>query len=166
MPKVAGDPCNSLADASLATGTNAFCATDPNFQPIDTRTPYKNMPPYLYANQNGFGTSYNALQAQLIERASHGLTLHLNYTYSKTMDVTSAINLVNGEPALIQDNNNPGGMYGLAASNEKHRVVATYAYEVPHHAFHQAWLSALAGGWTTSGVYQLAGGFSLFRRRQ
>jgi hypothetical protein len=158
-PKVAGDPCNSLADASLATGSNASCATDPNFQPIDTRTPYKNMPPYLYANENGYNTNYNALQMQLIGRATHGLTFHLNYTYSKTMDITSAINLVNGEPDLIQDNEHPGRMYGLAASNEKHRVVATYAYEVPNHIFHAAWLRTLAGGWTTSGIYQLAGGF-------
>ena len=158
-PKVAGDPCNNLADASLATGSNASCASDPNFEPIDTRTPYPNMPPYLYANQNGYNTNYNALQTQLIERGAHGLTLHLNYTWSKTMDITSAYNLVNGEPDLLQDNFHPGRMYGLAASNEKHRLVATYAYEVPRHIFHSRLMNTLAGGWTTSGVYQLGSGF-------
>jgi hypothetical protein len=158
-PAVAGDVCNNLADRSLATGTNAYCLTDANFQPIDTREPYPNMPPYLYANENGYGTSYNALQVQLIERSLHGLVYHLNYTFSKTMDTTSGINNIYGEPDLIQDNRNPGAMYGLAASNEKHRFVATYSYEVPHHIFHSALLNAVSGGWTTSGVYQLASGF-------
>jgi hypothetical protein len=158
-PSVAGDPCNSLADASEATGGNASCATDPNFQPIDTRQVWPNLPPYMYANENAYNTNYNALQTQLIERGWKGLVYHVNYTYSKTMDVTSAINLVNGEPDLLQDNFHPGRMYGLAASNEKHRLVATYAYEIPHHIFHSNLMNLLVGGWTTSGVYQLGSGF-------
>lgn len=157
-PSVAGDPCNSLADTSLATGTLAYCLSDPNFQPVDTREPYPNMPPYLYANENGYGTSYNALQVQLIERAFHGLTYHLNYTFSKTMDETSAINNIDGEPALIQDSMNPSAQYGLAASDQKHRLVATYAYEVPNF-FHSGLLNAVTSGWTASGVYSLASGF-------
>jgi hypothetical protein len=158
-PTVAGDTCNSLADASQATGGNAACATDPNFQPIDSRTPYKNMPPYFYANINGFSSSYNALQVQLIQRPWHGLVYHLNYTYSKTMDLTSGINLINGEPGLIQDPHHPYAEYGLSASDQTHRVVATYSYQIPDHLIRTKGLDWLVSGWTTSGVYQLASGF-------
>jgi len=157
-PTVANDSCNSLVDASLATGTDAYCLTDPNFQPIDTREPYPNMPPYLYANINGFQSTYNALQMQLIERAFHGLTYHVNYTYSKTMDLTSGVNNLNGEPGLIQDPHHPYQMYGLAASDETHRFVATYVYTVPDHLVANKLLNAALTGWTTSGVYQLGSG--------
>ncbi len=157
-PTVAGDPCNSLVDISQAAGTS--CATDPNFQPIDTREPYPNMPPYLYGNNNGFQSTYNALQVQLIERETHGLTYHVNYAWSKTMDLTSGISLINGEPGLIQNPHDPYQEYGLSASDQTNRLTATYAYEVPRNVFHlgSAW-NWLVAGWTTSGIYQVASGF-------
>jgi hypothetical protein len=155
-PTVAGDPCNSTVDISLASSA---CLTDPNFQPIDTRTPYPNMPPYLYGNRNGFQSTYNALQVQLIQRVMHGLTYHVNYTWSKTMDVTSGINLIDGEPSLIQDPHNPYQMYGLAASDQTNRLTATYAYQVPNNLFHVPGWNWLLTGWNTSGIYQLASGF-------
>ncbi len=154
-PTVANDSCNSLVDASQAVGT--ACATDPNFQPMDTREPFANMPPYFYANINGFSSSYNGLQAQLIERAYHGLNFHANYTWSKTMDVTSGINNIYGEPSLIQDPQNPYQEYGLAASDETHRFVFTYVYVVPR-MFSRRALNWLTAGWTTSGIYQLGSG--------
>ncbi|MGB6133382.1 MAG: carboxypeptidase-like regulatory domain-containing protein [Acidobacteriaceae bacterium] len=157
-PTVANDSCNNLVDISQATGSDAYCTSDPNFQPMDTREPFPNMPPYFYANINGFQSSYNALQAQLIERDYHGFNLHANYTYSKTMDVTSGVNNLYGEPSLIQDPQNPYQEYGLAASDETHRFVATYVYTVPNDLFSSRWLKAIATGWTTSGIYQLGSG--------
>ncbi len=153
-PTVAGDPCNSIVDISVAPSN---CLSDPNFQPIDTREPYANMPPYLYGNRNGFQSTYNGLQVQLVQRMIHGLTYHVNYTYSKTMDLTSGINLVNGEPSLIQDPHHPYQAYGLSASDQTHRMVATYSYQVPR--FRARGLNWLLAGWNTSGVYQLASGF-------
>lgn len=155
-PTVAGDPCNSLVDASLATGS---CVTDPNFQPIDTRLALPNLPPYLYGNINGFQSTYNALQVQLIQREIHGLTYHVNYTYSKTMDLTSGINLINGEPDLIQNPQNPYAEYGLAASDQTHRLVGTYVYTIPSNLVHERVLNSILSGWTTSGIYQVASGF-------
>jgi hypothetical protein len=155
-PTVAGDPCNSTVDVSVAS---AACLADPNFQPIDTREPYPNMPPYLYGNYNGFQSTYNALQVQLIQRTAHGLSYHVNYTWSKTMDVTSGINLVNGEGAQIQDPQHPYQMYGLSGADQTNHLTATYAYQVPNNLFHQRAIRLLATGWTTSGIYQLASGF-------
>ncbi len=157
-PAVAGDPCNTLVDSSQAAGTS--CATDPNFQPIDTREPYPNMPPYLYGNNNGFQSTYEALQVQLIEREMRGLTYHVNYAWSKTMDLTSGINLIDGEPSLIQNPHDPYQEYGLSASDQTQRLVGTYAYEIPKNLFHLggAW-NWLVSGWSASGIYQVASGF-------
>lgn len=157
-PRVANDSCNSLVDVSQATGSDAYCLSDPNFEPIDTREPYPNMPPYLYANINGFASSYNGLQVQFIERNYHGLNFHANYTWSKSMDLTSGINNINGEPNLIQDPQHPYQEYGLAASDETHRLVLTYVYTVPDHIFSNRLLNTIASGWTTSGIYQLGSG--------
>jgi hypothetical protein len=161
-PTVAGDSCNNLADKSLATGTDAYCLSDANFQPIDTRTPYANMPPYLYANGNFLGSSYNALQLQLIERVKNGLQYHINYSYSKSMDVTSGINLISGEPGIVQDHFHPQLQRGFAASDQTHRLVASYSYELPAgngHFLNVHGLNWLLGGWTSSGIYQLSSGF-------
>src|ERR1700742_3655078 len=116
---------------------------------MDTREPFANMPPYFYANINGFQSTYNALQVQLIERNYHGFNLHANYTWSKTMDVTSGINNLNGEPSLIQDPQHPYQEYGLAASDDTNRFVATYVYTVSDHLFAKRWLNTMTGGWTT-----------------
>jgi hypothetical protein len=155
-PTVAGDTCNNNVDASQAS---AACLADPNFQPIDTRTPYANMPPYFFSNYNGFNSSYNALQVQLIQRPWHNLMYHLNYTYSKSMDLTSGINNITNESALIQIPQNPKQEYGLSASDQTHHLVGTYAYQVPNHLFKGRLLNDIASGWTTSGVYHLASGF-------
>ena len=161
LPTVAGDACNSILDRSLATGSNANCATDPNFQPIDERQIWSNLPPTLYANANVLNSSYNSLQVQLIQRPRHGLQYHLNYTYSATLDESSGINNISGEGSgLIQDPHHPGGDYGPAASDERHRFVATYSYQIPFASDHsRSWKTLLFGGWTTSGIYQLASGF-------
>jgi Carboxypeptidase regulatory-like domain len=162
LPKVAGDSCNNLLDASLATGSNAACASDPSFQPIDTRQIWSNLPPSLYANANLLSSSYNSLQLQLIQRPIHGLQYHLNYTWSKSLDETSGVNNVKGENNLLQDPHNIGANYGLAASDETHRVVATYVYELPAgtgHLLNVQHLNWLIGGWTTSGIYQIGSGF-------
>jgi Carboxypeptidase regulatory-like domain len=158
LPTVAGDPCNSILDASQAPSS---CLSDPNFQPIDTREDYPNLPSTLYANANVLNSSYNSLQAQFIQRPWHGLQYHLNYTYSATLDESSGINNVRGEGGgLIQDPHHPGGDYGPAASDQRHRFVATYSYELPFgHGNSHSLKNLLIGGWTTSGIYQLASGF-------
>lgn len=159
LPKVAGDPCNHTPDASVAS---AACLADPNFQSIQSRVPWKNMPSTMYANANLLFSTYNSFQFQLIQRPVHGLSYHLNYTWSKSLDVTSAVNNVRGENAWPQDPHNLRADYGLAASDQTHRVVATYTYELPTgagHMLNMPHLNWLIGGWTTSGIYQIASGF-------
>jgi hypothetical protein len=161
-PPVTGDTCNDLVDAAQATGSSAYCLQDKNFSPIDTRTPYKNLPPWTYANANLLNSSYDALQVQLIERPARGLQYHVNYSYSKAMDITSGIGLIAGEPGIVQNHFNPAAQYGFSASDQTHRIVASYSYELPAgrgHLLDVHGFNWLVGGWETSGIYQVASGF-------
>jgi len=159
LPTVAGDACNSLVDASQATGDNAYCLSDPSFQPIDSRTPMSNLYPSLNMYANVETASYNGLQMQLIQRPSHGLQYHINYTFSKALGENSGFNNMDGEVAGVQDSHNVKGDYGPTIASQTHRIVMTYDYQLPSLFKSRKIVGALLGGWTTSGIYQLASGF-------
>jgi hypothetical protein len=162
QPPVAGDPCNFLLDASQATGSNAGCLSDPNFVPVDRRQPYPGLAPGLYANANVLSSTYNALQVQLIKRLGNGLQFHLNYTWSHSLDESSAINNAGGQNDFIMDPHNIRQDYGPAAFDQQHRFVASYSYDIPvgkGRHWSVTHLNWLIGGWTTSGIYTLASGF-------
>jgi Carboxypeptidase regulatory-like domain/TonB-dependent Receptor Plug Domain len=161
LPAVAGDPCNYLIDASQATGSNASCATDPNFSPVDTRTPFKNFGPGTYYNANVLWSHYNALQTRLRQRFSNGLQYNLSYTYSRALDETSAINNIQGTNDFIMDPHNPALDYGPASFDQTHRFVATGSYEVPVGRGKRYSLGPgnwVLGNWVASGIYTLSSG--------
>jgi hypothetical protein len=103
---VIGDEIVGLADIDLYGGlgdnTTACGGTTPQY--------FFNGPPGLLGNNSGqflnnqaismYGwssigsSSYHALQASLRKQFSHGVQFDLNYTYSKSMDITSAASRV------------------------------------------------------------------------
>jgi hypothetical protein len=159
LPPVAGDACNSYIDASMAT---AACLADPNFVPVDKREPFSNFGPSLYFNDNRLESTYNALQVRLRQRFSQGLQYTLNYTFSKALDETSAINNISGTNDFIMDPHNPKRDYGPASTNQTNRFVATGSYDVPIGRGKRLDLhggNRILGNWTFSGIYSLASGF-------
>jgi hypothetical protein len=158
LPTAAGDSCNTYLDYSLAT---AACKADPNFQPVDTRMIWSNLNPQLFANANVMWSNYNALQIQFSQRPKFGLQYKINYTYSKSLGTSSGINNVNGESSTPQDPHNIAGDYGLQASDQTHRFVATYSYALPFGSgrFNLRGFNWLVGGWTTSGIFKRSSGF-------
>jgi hypothetical protein len=178
-PKVPSDPCNFLFDISQATGSNASCATDPNFQPIDTRVPYPNLPSNVYANANVLSANYNSLQVQLRQRFSHGLTYQVSYTYSKALDESSGIINIGGLQAIVQDPHNVKGDYGPASFDQTHRLTANGSWDLPvgkgrrwsfgRPSGWKNWALAepanwVLGDWKISGIYTATSGrtFSLY----
>jgi len=164
--KTPSDNCNYLFDASQATGSNASCVTDPNFQPIDTRVPYPNVPSVMYANANILSSNYNSLQIQLRQRFYHGLTYNIAYTWSKSLDDLSGFN-ISGTGGFIQDPHNPAGDYGPSSFNQPHRLTANGSWELPvgkgkHWSLGPA--NWILGGWKASGIYSITSGrsFSVF----
>src|SRR5208283_5223673 len=110
---------------------------------------------------------YNALQVRLRQRFSKGLQYSLNYTYSRALDETSAINNVIGTNDFIMDPHNPQRDYGPASTNQTHRFVATGSYDVPVGRGRRYSLGAAnwaLGNWSLSGIYSLASGipFSVY----
>jgi hypothetical protein len=158
LPTTAGDACNTYLDVSLAT---AACKADPNFQPVDTRVPFTNMNPTLFANANVNWSNYNGLQIQFSQRPVAGLQYKVNYTFSKNLGTSSGINNVLGETSTPQDPHSIAGDYGLQAADQTNRFVATYSYAVPfgHGRFNFRGFGWLVDGWTTSGIFKLSSGF-------
>jgi hypothetical protein len=166
-PRVPSDNCNFLFDASQATGTSAACATDPNFQPVDTRVPYPNLPSNVYANANVSNSTYNALQTQLRQRFRHGLNYQVFYTYSKALDDSSAVNNVSGLQSIVQNPQAISAEYGPASFDQRHRLTANGSWDLPvgkGQPWSAGWANWIVGGWKMSGIYTLTSGrtFSVY----
>ena len=166
-PTVANDPCNYLFDVSQATGSNVSCSTNPNFQPIDTRVPYPNLPSIMYANANILGSNYNALQVQLRQRFTHGLTYLVSYTWSRAFDELSGVGNVSGNNGFTQDPHNITADYGPASFDQPQRLTASGSWELPVGKGKQWSLGPanwILGGWKISGIYTLTSGrtFSVY----
>jgi hypothetical protein len=162
-PQVPTDPCNYLFDASQATGSNASCATDPNFQPIDTRVPFPGLPSMMYANANVLDSNYNSLQVQLRQRYYRGLTYDIAYTWSKSLDDFSGYNIA-GNGGFVQDPHNVAGDYGPSSFNQPNRLTANGAWELPVGKGKRWSLGPadwILGGWKASGIYTITSGRSL-----
>jgi hypothetical protein len=168
LPKVAGDWCNFLFDASQAPGNTSLpgghgvpCTSDPNFQPIDTRVPYPNLPPVMYANANILGSNYNALQVQVRQRFTHGLTYLASFSWSRTFDELSGIGLIAGNGGFTQDAHNPRADYGPSSFDQPKRLTASGSWELPVGKGKRYSLGPgnwVLGGWKISGIYTLTSG--------
>jgi len=100
------------------------------------------IPPGLRPNPNvgptqGFyylGTaSYHALDASLTRRSKSGLTLKVNYTFAKVLDLNSAILTGNAtnEPVTILDPYNLRLNKGVASYNVQSQFNANFSYPLP-----------------------------------
>ena len=114
------------------------------------------------------GTSaYHALDLSLVKRASHGLTFKVNYTFSKVLDLNSAL-LQSEGTNQPQDILNPYDLRlnrGPAAYNLTHQFNLNYSYELPfgHGQYFASGatgvLNQLIGGWQWNGIFATQSGF-------
>ncbi len=94
--------------------------------------------------------SYDALQASLISRRSHGLTLVANYTWAKTLDLVSS-DQYNNSISLI-DSRNPRLDKGNSDGQPRHIFTASGLYELPgtnHFGFVG---KQIISGWQLNGI--------------
>lgn len=153
-PTVSGDPCNNVTDFSLGS---AACKADPNFQPVDTRVPYKNYAGTSYFQEaNIIDSNYDALQVTLKKRFSQGLQFTVAYTWSRTFDEGSSIAGYGGETNRVQNDHDAPADYGPSAFDMPQRLVMTYLYDVPigkGRKFNAGRLgNEVLGGWKVSGI--------------
>src|SRR5437016_6321139 len=92
--------------------------------------------PYVSYTQSWFGwgtASYHALNVSLTKRAARGLTFKANYSFSKALDLNSAILAPSGEnePTNLVSPYNLRLNKGIAAYNAAHQFNANYSYQLP-----------------------------------
>ena len=133
--------------------------------------PYTYYDPQFYS-LNGWqsvgGANYNALQVTFRKRPSRGVSFDLNYSYSRSLDLTSAaarVSPTNGLlPANIINAFSPSQMYATSDFDMTHQFNANWVAELP---FGQGkrfasdvhgWTNAVIGGWQFSGIYRLTSG--------
>jgi Carboxypeptidase regulatory-like domain len=99
-------------------------------------------------------SNYSAWQTTLRKRFTNGLQFNVNYTFSKAMDDLSDAFTGKGNLAgFPTDQLDPRLDYGPADYNVKHRVVASFVYDLPF-AKSSRWL----GGWNVSGIVSVQSG--------
>lgn len=116
-------------------------------------------------------SSYNAMEASLRKRFSHGLSFLGSYTWSKDIDDVSSFNItgsaakpVAGENDLAQDPFNLKAERGLSLFDARHRFVGSYEWALPFWNHAQNWYQQALGGWQLDGIGTLMSGspFTVF----
>src|SRR6266478_1045998 len=91
----------------------------------------------LFAWTSGGRSNYNALQVMLHHRATHGLTMDFNYSYSKSIDETSdaeRVSLFQGSffgTGEIYNPFNPGQFRAVSDYDMTHQFNTNWVYELP-----------------------------------
>jgi hypothetical protein len=129
----------------------------------------------LYAWRSIAPSNYHAMEVSLHHRMSHGLQFDFNYTFSKSIDISSNAERVNpgSNASLLEPNSNiinswsPQTQRGASSFDLRHQFNANWIFELPFGR--GKWiardanrpLDALIGGWQLSGLFRLTSGFPI-----
>jgi hypothetical protein len=122
----------------------------------------------LYAWRSVGNANYNALQVNIRKRASHGLQFDFNYTYSKSIDLSSDAERIGewgGLGSQVINSWDPNALRAVSDFDTTHQFNANWVYELPFgkgKAFARdakGGLNALIGGWQLSGLARWSSGF-------
>ena len=112
-------------------------------------------------------SSYNALQVDVIHRLSKGLQLRGNYTWSKNLDLNSALTIAqaSNQPQLVMDRNDLHRDWGRSALNIASQSSISSLYELPFGSGRR-WLNSGRGigskfvsGWQANAIATFLSGF-------
>ncbi|HKW56384.1 MAG TPA: TonB-dependent receptor [Candidatus Acidoferrum sp.] len=121
----------------------------------------------LYAWRSNTNANYHAMQVNLRHPMSHGLQFDLNYTFSKSIDISSdatRIGAWGGLGGQIINSWDPNAMRAVSDYDAKHQFNANWIAELP---FGRGKLvagnahgvvEALIGGWQLSGLFRKTSG--------
>lgn len=143
----------------MQIGYNAARAPGPG--PINARQPFPQFGPFSLDTNEG-RSNYDALQAKVERRFSHGLTFLASYTWSKTLGTVSS-HVGNN----VQDPYNINASRGPLIFDVPHMFVFSSVYEIPfgrRRAFGSGTkpaLNAIAGGWSIGAIASVYSGTPL-----
>jgi len=164
--------CSSPSNLACQQYTYGYTILDPNtFSPInlpngnpylgtyeggnvDLRVPYIGYSAESESYTAAGVSAYNALQAHIEKRMSHGLQVGFSYTYSHALDEQSALGLFyNGSnPQHLRD------AYGSADFDRTHVINFSYVYELPKFFALSTMKGKLADGWSLQGLTVIQSG--------
>lgn len=164
IPGVDGDG-NPISTSSNADSRRLYsgCTLDPS------------SPPCTYSSTGLIAglanSSYNALEASLKKRFSHGISFLASYTYSKSIDVASSFNMtgsaakpVAGENDLAQNPYDVAAERGRSLFDARQRFVLSYQWTLPFWNHPHNWYQQALGNWQLNGIATLMSGtpFTVF----
>jgi Carboxypeptidase regulatory-like domain/TonB dependent receptor len=115
----------------------------------------------IRAVANDVDENYDGLNVVLRQRFNHGFSALFSYTWSHTLDVGTDSNNT-GAGAAPQDPYNWKGDYGNSNWDIRHRVVASYTYELPFFKTANGVRHYVLGGWQVNGVTTAQKGTPIF----
>jgi hypothetical protein len=97
---------------------------------------------------------YNALQASVSKRLSHGARAQLSYTFSRSIDESSGINSQDFDNTTQYSINffDRKADRGLSSFSVKHVLVANWSYEIPFGKSSSGLTGVLVKGWQLNGI--------------
>jgi hypothetical protein len=136
-------PSNPVNGATTNTSANVL-----------QRTPYAGVSPVSLFNDPKYIANYNALEASVTKRMSHGLEFLGSYTWSRSLDETSGSNGAEFYELWLSTNDqkNPRQAYGPTNFDRTHRGVLSLIYNTPN-LRQGPWLARKAfEGWQVSAI--------------
>src|ERR1700734_1738121 len=116
-------------------------------------------------------SAYNALEASLRKRFSHGLSFLASYTFSHSIDDVSSFNItgsasqpVAGENDLAQNPFDLAAERGPSMFDSRNRFVLSYEWSIPFLQHSSEWYGKILGNWQLNGIMTaMSGGpFTVF----
>ncbi len=107
----------------------------------------------IFAEDTIANSSYNAFEAMLEKRFSHGLQFQASYTLSKSLD----------DGSTFEETLNPfnyASSRGLSLFNSHQRFVVSYDWELPLPE-HKGFAGKVLNDWAVSGITQFQSGFPI-----
>jgi hypothetical protein len=122
--------------------------------PVNSRRPNKNFGGPIRTINNDLIANYESMSLIFRQRMSNGLQAMVSHTWSHTLDVSTDSN-GGGTPMNPYDWK---ADYGNSNWDIRHRLVATFVYEIPFFAGANRVVKGFFGGWQANGIVTLRGG--------
>lgn len=168
----AGAPLTGIFDLNLGQPFTAGVTASTNvIIPFEPRAAFLglNVPEAIILKSTG-NSIYHGLQTSLTKRFSRGLQFHVGYTFSRSIDDSSAdpgSTAGGGKPDIpntgfiVQgDSRNTAANRGLSDFHRKHRLSASFVWDIPT----GSWKNPFVTGWQLAGFVQAQSGapYSIF----
>ena len=146
-------------------GTTSTVAQGVEYIPVASR-PNPNLGAGFFWLTQG-ESSYNALETEVSHRFSQGLQFRANYTWSKNLDMNSALTgaQASNQPQMVLDRNDLRRDWGPSALNATNQLSISARYELPFGPG-KHWLQSVSGfgnklisGWQMNGISTFLSGF-------